>query len=199
VLFQKDQPVSLEIQNGTGMKVYPSRITYKDEKTLCVTAPRVKNHIVEVAPNTTIRVGLAAKDAYYSFTSQVIKLKNGGKNVLVLEKPGVIYRSQRRQLDRVSVSLPVRYAAYGEADAADFLDGEASNLSLGGACILVREEVLPGEMLQVDFMPGVEAEIVSTVAQVLHSRPIDVGGESRYALGCRFTSVDEAVRKLIES
>ena len=200
VLFIKDRPVTLEIQNGSGVRVYSSSIYDKDDRTVSVLAPATDEGILEVAPRTSVRVGLAANDAYYNFTSRVLRSNSSPEHVLVLDKPGVIYRAQRREHARLPLRIPVQYAACQE-DAADepaFHDGETRDISLGGACIVVPEEVLPGEMLQVRLRPKSSKDVVSAVAQVLRAKPSEQPGEAGYVLGCRFTHADKSLRKLLE-
>ncbi|OFX14482.1 MAG: hypothetical protein A2Z18_05125 [Armatimonadetes bacterium RBG_16_58_9] len=199
VLFVKDQPVTLEIQNGSGVCVYSSRIHDKDDRTLSVLAPKSKDTVIEVAPRTTVRVGLAAGDAYYSFTSHVVRCNHAPQHVLVLDKPGVIYRAQRRQYARTRLSLPIEYAPCSSDSGArtETKSGETRDISLGGAAIVVSEEVLPGEMLSLTIRPKEDKDVISAVAQVLRGRPSDMPGEG-YILGCRFTQADESLRRLLE-
>ena len=199
VLFVKDQPVTLEIQNGAAVKVYPSRIFDKDDRTLSVLAPRSKDTVIEVAPRTSVRVGLAADDAYYSFTSHVVRCNNAPDQVLVLDKPGVIYRAQRREHTRIPLQVPVEYGPYADdpGQKPGSKTGETRDLSLGGAAIVVPEQVLPGEMLSLRIRPKSEEDVISAVAQVLRSKPNE-DSEKGHVLGCRFTEVDEALRKLLD-
>lgn len=199
VLFAKDQPVTLEIQNGCGTKIYTSTICHKNDRTLSVTAPVSGGSVLDVSPRTAVRVGLASRDAFYSFASHVIRAENDSEAVLVLEKPGVIYRSQRREDNRVPIRIPVQYVPYADDTDSDEAprQGETRDLSLSGAKILVHEEILPGEMLKVELRPKSEEDVISALAQVLRSRPTEEPGEDGYVLGCRFTSADEALRRLL--
>ena len=200
VLFVKDRPVTLEIQNSTGVKVYSSSIYDKDDRTVSVLAPSTEEGILEVAPRTSVRIGLAANDAYYNFTSRVLRSNSAPEHVLVLDKPAVIYRAQRREHVRLPLRVPVRYAAYQEDTAEEraFHSGETRDISLGGACIVVPEEVLPGEMLHVQLRPKSSKDVISAVAQVIRAKPSEESGEGGCVLGCRFTQVDKSLRKLLE-
>ncbi len=199
VLFVKEQPVTLEVQNGAAVKVYHSRIYDKDDHTLSVLAPRSKGAIVEVAPKTTVHVGLAADDAYYRFASHVVKRNNTPEHILVLDKPGVIYRAQRREHTRIPLRVPVEYAPYADDpdQKPDSKIGETRDLSLGGAAIVVPEQVLPGEMLSLRIRPKSEEDVISVVAQVLRSKPNE-RPEKGHILGCHFTEADEALRRLLD-
>jgi len=198
VLFAKGQKVTVEIQNGGGAKTYPSCISGKSDQTLTVEAPRDGGGALSVPPRTSVRVGLAGTDAYYSFTSYVLSSSGDSEPILVLDKPRVIYRAQRRLSLRVPLEIPVNYARVVEDESElDFESGFTRDLSLGGACIVVPEEVLPGEILHVEIRPKSSKDVVSLVAQVLRSKRD--GAEPDHIIGCRFTSIDEKLRKLLES
>lgn len=198
VLFVKDQPITLEIQNSGNGSAYGSYIYAKDDRTLSVIAPVIQDRQIEVPVRTEVKVGLATKDAYYSFTSQVLKLDNNIEHLLVLDKPGVIYRSQRRKSFRAMMRIPLNYSYYTDNinDTQTRL-GETRNVSSGGACIVVPEEVLPGEMLRIELRPKSDVDIVNAVAHVLRSKPNSEPGGAGYVLGCRFTRIDDTVRKLL--
>ncbi|MCL5104910.1 MAG: response regulator [Armatimonadetes bacterium] len=201
VLFSKDQPVTLEIQNGSHSGVYYGRIHDKDDCTLSVLVPRRDGEGAEIKPRCSVRVGLAAMDAYYSFTTHLLRLSPNPERVLVLDKPGVIYRAQRRESPRFAVHLPVAYAPYQKdgKGTVNFKEGETRDLSLGGLAMVVPEEVLPGEMLKVELRPATDKDRISAVAHVLRSKRSDIPGESGYILGCRFTQVEDSLRKLLGS
>jgi len=199
VLFTKGQPVVLEVQNGYGTRVYPTNIYDKDDHTLSVLAPRTEDGVIHVAPRATVRVGLAARDAYYSFTTHILKFIATPDDLFVLDKPCVIYRAQRRQHTRAQVTIPIRYAHLaddgGETEAKS---GRTRDISMGGACIVAPEEIIPGEMIKVELRPKSAADAASVIAQVLRSKSAVDEGESGYILGCRFTTADEKLKKLLE-
>ena len=201
VLFAKNQAVTLEIQNGGGVKVYPSCVFDKDERTLSVLAPCTEQGLVEVLPLTSVRVGLAAKDAHYSFTSRVIQCGTEPEHILVLDKPGVIYRAQRREHCRLPLRVPIRYSAYSEDSTLDedYRLGETRDLSLGGMSVVVPDEILPGEMLRVELRPKTREDVISVVAKVMRAGPSGEADAPGNLLGCRFTQSDESLRKLLDN
>lgn len=197
ILFAKGQPVTIEFQNGCGAKVYPSVISHKSDLSLSVEAPLDGDgRVLCVPPRTSVRVGLAARDAYYSFVSHVISSQSESEQALVLDKPRVIYRAQRRAHQRVPVSLKLRYSRMSR-DESEFGEGSTLDLSMGGAAIVVPEDVLPGEMLQVEIRPKTEQDEISLVAQVMRAKKNEDADGS--ILGCRFPSPDERLKKLLES
>lgn len=199
VLFIKDQPITMEIQNGGGARIYESHICLKSDHTLSVCVPVVDGKVLDVKPKTAVRIGLAAKDAYYSFTSHVVMTEYNDEPTLVLEKPGVIYRSQRRQGQRIIRRIPLNYALCDDSGGLpDYKQGETRDIGLGGAKIAVDENVAPGEILKVELRPKSEKDAVSLIAQVLRSRRNDVPDEQNYIIGCRFTGINDSIRKLLE-
>ena len=81
---------------------------------------------------------------------------------------------------------------------ADYASGETIDLSLGGASIFVREEILPGEMLKVDLRPKTERDAISVVAHVLRSGRSSEAGRDGYVLGCKFVLADASLQRLLQ-
>jgi len=201
VLFSKDQPITIEIQNGYLGRTYPSRICGKDDRTLTVLAPEGDHGAVEIAPRALVKIGLAAKDAYYSFSTHVVRSSQKPQRVLVLDKPSVIYRAQRRQHARLALRIPISYARGGQdaaPEALDFKPGETRDLSLGGACILVAEEVEPGAVLTIELRPKIETDRIGAVARVLRSTHSDQPGDDGWLLGCQFILADPSLHNLLK-
>ncbi|MCE5200102.1 MAG: response regulator [Armatimonadota bacterium] len=199
VLFGKDQPLSLDVQNGSQSRAYHGLICDKDDRTLSVCVPRSDDETAEIPPRVSVRCGLAAVDAYYSFSTQILRIVQTPARVLVLDKPSVIYRAQRRQHTRVPMKVPVEYTVLcsDSGDSTPLRRGDTIDLSLGGAMILVPDEILPGEMLKIELRPKTSKDKANAVAHVLRSRPANPG-EVGYVLGCKFTQSDESLRKLLE-
>jgi hypothetical protein len=95
---------------------------------------------------------------------------------------------QKREYTRMELSLPVSILAGGGA-----IDGEVKNLSLGGACIILRElPSLNGVPLSlVVELPGCNYAILAT-AEVVRMEIYDVDGPSiSYSLGVKFIDISE--------
>ncbi len=199
VLFASSQPVTIEIANGGGPRIYYTEIVAKDERTLTVIAPRGEQGVVKVAPRSSVRIGLAAHDAHYSFTTQVVRVQEGDQPLLVLGKPSVIYRIQRRQHPRYAFRIPLRYRLSDDDEAEQaFLDGETRDISLGGARINVRDEVSSGEVIRIELRPKTEDDKISATAQVLRATRADEPGDSGFYLGCRFILADPSLQTLLK-
>lgn len=194
VLFGADQPITLEIQNGCGAKLYLSRISSKDDRTLCIATPSSAQGPIEVLPKTSVKVGLAAPDAFYSFTTFVLRTATDPENLIVLEKPNVIYRIQRREHVRSEARIPVLCSLEDKRIGA--LSGETRDLSLSGACVVVPDEILPGEIVRLELRPKGDGEKVITTACIVRSRP-STQPDSGYTLGCRFVSTEGPLQDLL--
>ncbi|MCX8053254.1 MAG: response regulator [Armatimonadetes bacterium] len=201
VLFSKDQPITIEMQNGCTGSIYPSKICSKDDRTLTVLAPKNSCGDIQIPTRAPVKVGLAAKDAYYSFSAHVVASGRDPEPVLVLDKPNVIYRSQRRQHPRLALRIPISYALgdqVADSNNLSFKPGETRDLSLGGACIFVGEEVEVGSTLRIELRPAVEIERIGAVARVLRSTQSDQPGEDGWLLGCQFIIADSSLHDLLE-
>lgn len=195
VLFVKNQPINVEYQNGHGPKTFGSFIYDKDDRTLTIVAPATGDRVFDIAPRTSVKIGLAARDAFYSFSTQVVKSKSLPERVIVLDKPGVIYRVQRREFPRSSVRIPVHYSC---DSSNEMRQGQTRDLSLGGASIVVSDNILPGEVLNIEMHPKTESEVISAMAHVLRSYPNEDVREGGTVLGCRFTTVNDSLHKLFK-
>lgn len=197
VLFAKGQCVTVEIHEPAGTRRYCSHISDKNEVSLSVAPPKDGNGARAVAPRTPIRVGLAAGGAYYSFTTNVVSSASGTEPALVLDKPRVIYRTQRRAHPRKMIELPINYARISEDETElEFEAGKTRDLSLGGACLVIPEQMLPGEILHVEIRPKEPADTVSLIAEVLRAKQEN---NSEHIIGCRFTTAQEKLKKMLES
>jgi CheY-like chemotaxis protein len=190
VLFAKNQPITLELLNGRSGGPYPSRIESRDDRTVCVLAPIADGRTVDVPVRTPVRVGLAANDAYYSFNSYVLSLQATDVPVMVLDRPGVIYRTQRRRSPRVKVEMDVRYGKIAdEADKPASLEsGRSCDLSTGGMKIVALEKLEPGDLVYIETGSASGIGPISAVAQVLRSRRSD--SEPVYVVALQFRHVE---------
>ena len=95
---------------------------------------------------------------------------------------------QKREYTRVELSLPISILTGKGA-----IDGEAKNLSLGGACIILRElPSLDGVPLSLVIeLPGCNYAILAT-AEVVRLEIYDVDGPSiSYSLGVKFIDISQ--------
>ena len=189
VLFMRQQPIALEVLNGKTSGVFHSVIESKDERTLLVIAPMRDGEVIEVPPRTPIRAGLGANDAYYSFNSYVLANRSGNPPILVLDKPGVIYRTQRRQSPRMPLDAVILYGKVTDEDSKpeQFTSGRSCDMSSGGIRIITAERLDPGDLvyLEADAVAGVGP--ITAVAEVLRTKPVD--SEPKFTVAMKFRKI----------
>lgn len=198
ILFMKNQPIVLEILNGRTSGLFPSRIESRDEHTVSVAAPESEGSIVAVNPRTPVRVGLAARDAYYSFNSYILDSRHSGNTpIIVLDKPGVIYRTQRRQSPRFAIEMDLRYGIIADEDARpeDLSEGKSRDLSSGGIKMVVANRLSPGDLVYLETERVGNVGPISAVAQVLRSKQCE--SESDYVVAMQFKKVSGNLGSLL--
>lgn len=200
VLFCPDQPVNLETQNGSQSRVLRGWIKNKDDRMLTVVAPRRDDETGTISPRGQVKVGMSSTDAYYSFTTQILRVVEAPERLLILDKPGVIYRLQRREHPRLALRVPAAYGVFNEdgAEPGSLAEGETVDISMGGMCIAIREEVAPGEIVKIELRPKTVEDVIHAMGQVVKSGRNSEPGQYGYVLACKFTSVDESLHSLLE-
>jgi CheY-like chemotaxis protein len=201
-LFVKSQPITLEVCNGCTSGQYLSRIEDKDDRTITVRTPIRNGEELNVRPRTQIRVGLSAKDAFYSFSSSALSQRTGNPPVTVLDKPTVIYRIQRRQSARILARVPVRYcpasdqAGLGNMPTTEsgWRTGISLDFSSGGAQISVAEDMAPGTLVYLETDPIGDIGSVNVIGRITRCCKEDATDGFPYALGVQFSSVNEKLQ-----
>lgn len=201
-LFIKSQPITLEVFNGSATGHYPSRIEDKDDRTITVVTPIKNGSELTVPPRTPVRVGMPAKDAYYSFSSSTLSQRLGDPPVTVLDKPVVIYRTQRRQFARILASVPVRYCTVSDASGlggipstqTGWKNGMSRDFSAGGARVSVAEDLPPGTLVYIESDPIGNVGAVNMVARV--SRSYRDGATGGYSVGLQFSRINNNLRSV---
>ncbi|MDO8683476.1 MAG: response regulator [Armatimonadota bacterium] len=204
VLFIKSQPITLEIYNGSTSGQYPSRIEDKDERTITVLTPTRNGEDLAVPPRTLVRVGIPAKDAFYSFSSSTLSQRSGNPSVTVLDKPIVIYRTQRRQFARILANVPVRYCAVSDPTGlggipnaeAGWKRGMSCDVSAGGARIVVGEDLPPGTLVYLETDAIGEAGAVNVIGRVTRCNKDDQTAGHSYSIGVQFSAVSNNLRSV---
>jgi len=202
VLFCTDQPVNLEIQNGSHSRACRGWIRNKDERTLTVIVRCPDDETGAILPRSQVKVGMAAIDAFYSFTTQILKTKTleAPERLLTLDKPSVIYRLQRRQHPRLALRVPAAYGICGnrETEPESLIEAETLDISMGGVSLAVREEIAAGKIVKIELRPKTVSDVIHAMGRVVRSGRMSVAGQYDYVLACKFTSVDESLHSLLE-
>lgn len=189
ILFAKSQPVSLDILDGRTSGLFQSRIESRDDRTLSLLAPVREDCVIEVAPRTPVRVGLAANDAHYSFNSYVLAIKTTDIPLIVIDKPGVIYRTQRRQSIRIPAMLDVRCGKIANEDVSpeSFADGRSCDISSSGIKIITTALFEPGDLVYLEADRSGTIGPITAIAEVMRSKPGE--SDSEFVVATRFKQV----------
>jgi len=189
ILFAKNQPVSLEILNGDTSGIFQSRIESRDDRALSLLAPVRYDEVVDIAPRTPVRVGLTANDAHYSFNSYVLARKITDVPLIVIDKPGVIYRTQRRQSVRIPVVMDVRYGKIASEDVSpeSLADGKSCDISSSGIKIITATPFEIGDLVYLEADRSGTIGPITAIAEVMRANPGE--SDSEYVVAMRFKQV----------
>ena len=107
-LFSPGQVLRMVVPDDGGLCYGSGAVQDETEDTLFVTAPVKDGRAVIPSVGAAVRVTLTGRDALYSFNSRVQNSTLPPRSGLVLSKPDIIERHQRRTAPRVTASWPVR-------------------------------------------------------------------------------------------
>jgi c-di-GMP-binding flagellar brake protein YcgR len=193
-MFQLLQPVSLEIRHGNRVAYYPSLVMdFTEGSELVVGAPSEMGHEVRVPPETRISVQLPQPDGIRSFEVVVRKREERPSPCLHLTWPEKIERIQRR--NDVRVDVLVRVVATPEQPQGERISGTTTNLSAGGARLVLPQLLEPGTEVPLQLhLP--ETGVRECTARVIRSG--ETGDERvvlAYWTAVEFVRIDDSARK----
>ena len=206
VLFNKHQPILLEIHEGEYAGQYQSRIEDKDDQTLTVACPLKEEDCVAIRPGTAVSIGFAGEDAFYSFETTVLTTREDFPPTVIVGKPAVIYRVQRRKYPRTLVRIPVEVALIdksGEDLTGPAMRVHTENICAGGLKVVSETELPDGAEVKIQTydIPGLP-HFYGT-GKITRARKTFVNSHVDWEYGIQFTKVDDdarhALRTAIES
>ncbi|MDH7601442.1 MAG: PilZ domain-containing protein, partial [Armatimonadota bacterium] len=191
VLFCRGRSVAVEFSNCGRAVQMQGRILDSDDQTVTISlANTCKAEFTEIESNY-VRVGFAAQGGYYTFASRILDCRFTGALVqLILCKPMLICRVQRRQHERFSIHVPVCYTVSIQGIAPETATvvkyGETENIGFSGVCIAAEECLNPGSIvnLTLNLLDG--SGTPSAIARVLRSVPSRHRSPWSWLLGCQF-------------
>lgn len=200
LLFAKGKQVDVQLLGIHKSGILSSMILRRDERYLYLGEPRdFAGKTYDVIPRQSIKVGVSGRDAHYNFTSQAIQIIREPNIVIQIEKPVVIYRTQRRKHPRFPMRIPVRMATYSDDVDIESIEanGVTKDISRGGIRLVVDEYIEPGEAIMLDIPMPENKGYVAGLAFVLRSYKNTTQGESGYILACKFCKIDENIDELL--
>ncbi len=201
VLFNNNQPLLLEVHDGEYPGQHHSRIESKDDQTLVIPCPLRGSEYILLKPGTPLSVGFAGEDAFYSFETTVLALREGHEAMAIVGKPAVIYRVQRRKHARMPARIEVEMALVGKVSHGD--DGPrigpvhkvfTEDIGAGGLKVVTEKELPSGATvrIQASSMPGVQE--FSGTGKITRAMRTFNNGQDDWEYGVQFTKVDEETR-----
>lgn len=201
VLFNRKQPILLEIFEGEYAGKYHCCIENKDDQTLTVSCPQNGLETIKLRPGTPVSVGFAGEDAFYSFETTVLAVREAELACMVVAKPAVIYRVQRRKHPRTLIRVPVKLAVVDKNSDGSGIDAVrevwTENIGAGGLKV-ISDARLP-DCAEVDVCAIGIPDIGSLCGKgkIVRARETDNDGTRRWEYGIQFTKVDEDTRHVL--
>lgn len=198
VLFSRHQPIMLETHGGEYVGHYRSRIEDKDDQTLTVTCFTDDGSCVTSRIGTPVSIGFAGEDAFYSFESTVLAVRD---STMMIGKPAVIYRVQRRKHPRMPVQIPIALSLV-ETDEESTTESHrvtacTDNIGPGGLKVIIDSRLPAGVELNINSseIPGFDSLMVK--GKVARVREVAVDGTIKWEHGIQFTKLDDETRRLL--
>ncbi len=200
VLFNYSQPLLVEIHDGDGVGQYHSRIEEKDDLTLTVACPSNGSGPVPLKPGSALSIGFAGDDAFYSFETSILAIRDSYLPMIVVGKPAVIYRVQRRKHARMPARIAVDMALVeknGHSDVPSI--GPAfrvftQDIGAGGLKIITEEQFQTGSMVKIQASSIAGLDEFSGTGKITRAIKLPSNGHQNWEYGVQFTKVDDEQR-----
>lgn len=201
VLFNKQQPILIEVHDGDYAGQYQSVIEDKDDQTLVVASPPGNGGHVTLSAGSPLTIGFAGEDAFYTFETTVLAARDGDVPTMLINKPAVIYRVQRRKYPRALARIPMEISV---------VDSNSSNgnghtpfriytedIGVGGFKMVTEAELADGTEVDVEALnlPGLEH--LSGTGKVIRSRKTAINSHFGWEYGIKFTKLDDEIRQAL--
>lgn len=201
VLFNKDQPILLEVHEGEFAGQYQSTIEEKDDQTLTVACPIDDGVHVELGAGSPVTIGFAGEDALYTFETTVLATREHPDPIMIVNKPAVIYRVQRRKYPRALARLSVDISLMDVQDIAENgplpLRVYTEDIGVGGFKMVTEAEIPDGAEVDIHALnvPGI-AEF-SGIGKITRAHKTPVNSHFEWEYGIKFTKMDDEVRRAL--
>jgi len=193
-LFAKGHIVLLEVLDGDRPGSYQTAIEGQDDKTLIVTClSRAGGPILE--PGIQVSLGIACQDALYSFESTVLARCDEDSAAVVIGKPSVIYRIQRRLYPRMRIKASIAVSLIDkellDREVGPAFRARTEDVSAGGVRIIMDGELPESADVSVRASGGNGLPHFTGRGRVIRSRQMRVNGLPYWEYAIQFTRIDE--------
>ncbi len=200
VLFNYSQPLLIEIHDGDYVGQYHSRIEEKDDQTLTIACPSNSSGAIPLKPGLAVSIGFAGEDAFYSFETSILAIRDSYQPMMVVGKPAVIYRVQRRKHARMPARIPVEVALVEKSAHSDvpsvgpLFRVHTQDIGAGGFRIITEQRLQTGATvkIQASNIPGLDE--FSGTGKITRAIKVHGNGHEDWEYGIQFTKVDDDQR-----
>mgnify|MGYP005851431677 CR=1 FL=1 len=196
--LQTGTKLELQIYDDSGRGIKPafsSKFEFApDEGSAVIDSPMREGNVFPVRVGWNMDVYFTMKDDLYKFNSSVLqRWTRGNLSFLKLEVLGDIRKIQRREFFRLESNVPVKYRIIKlSTDDKDNKEPMKScvtkDLSGGGLCLRIREEVERNSLIKGEVDLGPEKKI-PFVGEVIRVDIIDGGKKYKYEIGISFKKI----------
>jgi len=204
--FAVNQKIKLTRNGNAGPKVYASSIQEVFDEIIGVSAPIRKGDYVSFQADEIVQVTVHESTGMYSFSTKIVGKMAGPVSMLYLHKPSQIKRFQQREHIRAKAYLPVKYSVnrtnrISRAWQDERGDCLMRDISAGGMCLAVPEQLPDGQTLHLQFALSPLTEktdhLLQARAQVLRNRKDDFS--DKYFTSVIFKDITDADREIISA
>ncbi len=100
---------------------------------------------------------------------------------------------ERRKSERITYELVVGYNTF---DTEEFIETRSRDLSGGGICLVTRDRLDPGTVIELSFIIPGTREPIAVSGVVIWNESQDEG--DKYLIGVKFTKIDDKHMALIQ-
>lgn len=195
ILFSREQSIFLSVLDGRHPAEYESWIEDKNDHSLIVASPWNGDGYVMPGAGTPVSIGFAGEDAFYSFETTVLSKRDGCPPGIVVGKPAMIYRVQRRKYPRMIARIPVEVTAFerrdGDSEVIMSFSVLTDNIGIGGLKIVTENELPESAELKIKAIEAPDEACFSARGKVAHSHLTSVNSLNEWEYGIQFTRIDE--------
>lgn len=190
---------SVTVVQGNGMSggAYDTAVRQITSEYVELDLPRRDGERMAVYPGDHLTLLAYVGEGLFSFQSRVRELSEVPEQLLTIDVPEAVDKTERRQFYRLDTSIAARYAALTDDDGGELrrLDVSVMDLSGGGMQLRSTQAVDLGSLVRVIFNVGNDPVQVDVSAIVISSQPEE--RTSRFRVHVRYVELARSQQEQI--
>lgn len=195
-LFREGQPITLELCDQEYAGEYQCRIEENNAETLVLTCPCGDTKYLNLKVGTQVCIGFIGDSAFYEFETVVLANRDSYLPTIIIGKPSVVRRVQRRKHPRIKARVPldIRLSGVDKLDERleSVLKVYTENISAGGFKIITREELPHDARIMINAHDTSGSPIFSGLGQIVHTRRLFLNHQTDWEYGIRLIGSGDA-------